>query len=147
MLNPPLKTPSNKHTLYRPIIGNNCECIQPPYQSPPQMAKPFEMQTGIPDDTHPPPNTFDTDFQILGTTLCARSHEQLIMQAQLQQQLIAQSDTIERMERTMAASIDRLVRRLDRLEQCIAQCCNAGREWEESIRQTHPKKRSSRYRR
>ena len=67
------------------------------------------------DPTQPILN--DEHNDILRATLYAREQEFRMIQAQLQQQLDIQSRTIDQLERTVSASTDRLMRRLDRFEQ------------------------------
>ena len=53
--------------------------------------------------------------EIIRATLYAREQEFRMIQMQLQQQLDIQSQIIDRLERTVSASTDRLMRRLDRI--------------------------------
>jgi hypothetical protein len=68
-----------------------------------------------PDFTQPIFND-ENNNDIIRATLYAREQEFRMIQAQLQQQLDIQSRTIDQLERTISASTDRLMRRLDRIE-------------------------------
>jgi len=70
------------------------------------------------DPLPPPPNEHDS-ISILRVTLYAREQEFCIIKAHIQQQLDIQAQMIEGLERTVSAATDRILRRLDRIEQRI----------------------------
>ena len=58
----------------------------------------------------------NTDTIMLKNTLFAREQEICILRAQLQHMIDSQIHSVDRLERAMSESSDRILRRLDRIE-------------------------------
>lgn len=69
-------------------------------------------QSDLPASLHNEHNNID----MLRGMLYAREQEFIMIHTQLQQHIHAQSQMIERLERTISASLDRVSRRIDRIE-------------------------------
>ncbi len=67
---------------------------------------------------HNTPNPHDSsnEYEMLRAVLAARDNEIAILCARLQQNNETLATVVEQLEKTVAASIDRFVRRLDRME-------------------------------
>ena len=68
------------------------------------------------DTTHHPTNDEPTECETLRAALYAREQELAAIHVRMQQHNEALTAVVERLERTVSASIDRFVRRLDRME-------------------------------
>jgi hypothetical protein len=91
--------------------------------------------------TDPPPPA--SEYEMLRAALSARDHEVAMLCARLQQNNEALATVVEQLERTVSASIDRFVRRLDRLEN--RQNCGRGEGGREERGSSREKGKRCRY--
>ena len=74
------------------------------------------MTSTVDASTDPAAVTEATECDTLRNALHTKEHELTALCARLQQNNDALTEVVERLERTVSASIDRFVRRLDRME-------------------------------